>query len=105
LAGLAWRESKGYRRSYKRGAGHDISIPPYSPDLNPVEETRSKLKAYPRKEKARITGDLPRAAGARLNSLMLLVPLPVNASSSRRSSGFSMISLLVLLIGITLPKK
>jgi hypothetical protein len=42
---------------------------------------------------------------ARLNSLILLIPLPVNTSSSRRSSGVSMIAFLVLVIGITHLKK
>jgi transposase len=44
-------------------------IPPYSPDLNPIEEMWSKLKAYLRKEKARITGDLLRAVGDGLKTL------------------------------------
>jgi transposase len=30
-----------------------LYIPPYSPDLNPIEEMWSKLKAYLRKAKAR----------------------------------------------------
>lgn len=30
-----------------------LNLPPYSPDLNPIEEMWSKIKAYLRKVKAR----------------------------------------------------
>ncbi len=36
-------------------------LPPYSPDLNPIEKMWSKLKAYLRKEKVRIASELPSA--------------------------------------------
>ena len=36
-------------------------LPPYSPDLNPIEKMWSKLKAYLRKEKVRIASELPAA--------------------------------------------
>lgn len=36
-------------------------LPPYSPDLNPIEKMWSKIKAYLRKEKVRIASGLPDA--------------------------------------------
>ena len=36
-------------------------LPPYSPDLNPIEKMWSKIKAYLRKEKIRIVSGLPDA--------------------------------------------
>ena len=40
---------------------NDLYLPPYSPDLNPIEKMGSKLKAYLRKEKVRIASELPLA--------------------------------------------
>lgn len=36
-------------------------LPPYSPDMNPIEEMWSKIKAHLRKEKVRIASELPAA--------------------------------------------
>jgi transposase len=38
-----------------------VYLPPYSPDLNPIEEMWSKIKAYLRKVKARTSGALEKA--------------------------------------------
>ena len=38
-----------------------LYLPPYSPDLNPIEKMWSKLKAHLRKEKVRIASELPPA--------------------------------------------
>lgn len=38
-----------------------LYLPPYSPDLNPIEKMWSKIKAYLRKEKVRIASALPDA--------------------------------------------
>ena len=38
-----------------------LYLPPYSPDLNPIEKMWSKLKAFLRKEKIRIASELPAA--------------------------------------------
>ena len=40
-----------------------LFLPPYSPDLNPIEMAFSKLKAHLRKAAARTIGDLWKAAG------------------------------------------
>jgi transposase len=52
---------EGIAEAIKAARATVLYIPPYSPDLNPIEELWSKLKAYLREEKARITGDLLRA--------------------------------------------
>lgn len=38
-----------------------LYLPPYSPDLNPIEKMWSKIKAYLRKEKVRMVSRLPDA--------------------------------------------
>ena len=38
-----------------------LYLPPYSPDLNPIEKMLSKLKAFLRKEKIRMASELPSA--------------------------------------------
>ena len=38
-----------------------VYLPPYSPDLNPIEKMWSTLKAYLRKEKVRVASELPAA--------------------------------------------
>ena len=38
-----------------------LYLPPYSPDLNPIEKMWSKLKAFLRKEKIRMASDVPSA--------------------------------------------
>ena len=38
-----------------------LYLPPYSPDLNPIEKMWSKLKAFLRKEKIRMALELPSA--------------------------------------------
>ena len=38
-----------------------LYLPPYSPDLNPIEKMWSKLKAFLMKEKMRIASELPAA--------------------------------------------
>ena len=40
-----------------------LFLPPYSPDLNPIEMAFAKLKAHPRRVKARTLEDLWRAIG------------------------------------------
>ena len=44
-------------------------LPPYSPDLNPIEKMWSKIKAYLRKVKARTKEELWQAIGAALKTV------------------------------------
>ena len=55
-----------------------LHLPPYSPDLNPVEEAFSKIKRFLRQIKARTRGALVEATGKALDA--------VNAKDARGSS-------------------
>ena len=44
-------------------------LPPYSPDLNPIEKMWSKIKAYLRKKKARNSKALTKAVGEALEKV------------------------------------
>lgn len=59
----------GIDKIIKEAKATVLYIPPYSPDLNPIEEMWSKLKAYLRAVKARITGDLFQAIGDGLKTI------------------------------------
>ena len=49
-------------RSHHAKAGiHYAYLPPYSPDLNPIEKMWSKMKAILRKQKVRVASELPEA--------------------------------------------
>lgn len=50
---LACHKVAGIRESIEAAGAHVAYLPPYSPDLNPIEEMWSKIKAYLRKVKAR----------------------------------------------------
>ena len=53
-----------------RQAGAELwFLPPYSPDLNPIEKMWSKVKAHLRRAKARTTQALDRAVAAALKSI------------------------------------
>jgi len=47
----------------REGGNHSIYLPAYSPDLNPIEQAFSKLKAYLRKIGERNFTDLFEALG------------------------------------------
>jgi transposase len=46
---LGSHKSKAVRRAIRRAGAHLIFLPPYSPDLNPIEQVFAKLKALLRK--------------------------------------------------------
>lgn len=46
-----------------------IYLPPYSPDLNPIEKMWSKMKAILRKRKIRVASELPEAVKAALKTV------------------------------------
>jgi transposase len=54
----------GVRRAIEAAGGKLIYLPPYSPDLNPIEQFFSKLKAYLRKVAARTVDALHDALAA-----------------------------------------
>jgi transposase len=46
-----------------------LYLPPYSPDLNPIEEALSKIKALLRRAEARHLGALVEATGRALSAV------------------------------------
>lgn len=46
-----------------------VYLPPYSPDLNPIEEMWSKMKAFLRKLKCRLRDSIPSAILSALNTV------------------------------------
>lgn len=44
-------------------------LPPYSPDLNPIEKMWSKMKAVLRKNKIRVASKLPEAVKTALETI------------------------------------
>jgi transposase len=55
---LSSHKVAGIKEAIEKADATVMYIPPYSPDLNPIEEMWSKLKAYLRKAKARTNDDL-----------------------------------------------
>jgi transposase len=58
----------GVRRAIEAAGGKLIYLPPYSPDLNPIEQFFSKLKAYLRKVAARTVDALHAALAAAISA-------------------------------------
>lgn len=52
----------------KAGIGY-LYLPPYSPDLNPIEKMWSKMKFILRKRKIRVAAELPEAVKAALETI------------------------------------
>ena len=50
---LGSHKGKAVRQAIRKAGAHLIFLPPYSPDLNPIEQAFSKLKTLLRKENAR----------------------------------------------------
>lgn len=61
---LACHKVAGVREAIEAAEAHAVYLPPYSPDLNPIEEMWSKIKAYLRKVKARSQDSLLPAISA-----------------------------------------
>jgi transposase len=55
---LSSHKADGIKEAVEKAGATVMYIPPYSPDLNPIEEMRSQLKAYLRKAKARTNDSL-----------------------------------------------
>jgi transposase len=69
LDNLAAHKVKGVRQAIAAAGASILYLPPYSPDLNPIEQLFAKLKALLRKLAARTKDDLWQAIGRLLASL------------------------------------
>ena len=65
---LRCHKVKGIKQAIEKAGAHILYLPPYSPDLNPIEQMWSKIKSLLRKVKARsvdaLLEALPVAFGA-----------------------------------------
>lgn len=68
---LAAHKSAGIQELIESTGAEVHYLPPYSPDLNPIEKLWSKLKAHLRKTKARTRTTLWKAVG---NALQTVIP-------------------------------
>ncbi len=67
LDNLGSHKSKAVRRAIRNAGAHLFFLPPYSPDLNPIEQVFAKLKALLRKAAARTRDALWTTIGRLLN--------------------------------------
>jgi len=65
---------------------HLLFLPPYSPDLNPIEQMFAKLKILIRKAEARTVEDLWKAAGIALDAFT-----PNECANYLQNSGYASI--------------
>lgn len=75
---------KGIRELIEAGGAFLIYLPPYSPDLNPIEKCWSKIKTYLKRAKARTGAELEKA----LAEALLLVSA-IDAEGWFRSCGYA----------------
>jgi transposase len=68
LDNLAAHRVEGVRQAIKAAGASILYLPPYSPDLNPIEQLFAKLKALLRKAAARTTADLWSTIGRLLDA-------------------------------------
>jgi transposase len=61
---LGSHKSQAVRRAIRQAGAHLLFLPPYSPDLNPIEQAFAKLKHWMRKTASRSRDSLWRAVGA-----------------------------------------
>ena len=69
LDNLAAHKVDGVRQALAAAGASILYLPPYSPDLNPIEQLFAKLKALLRKAAARTRDELWQAIGGFLASL------------------------------------
>ena len=64
---LGSHKSQAVRQAIRAAGAHLLFLPPYSPDLNPIEQAFAKLKHWMRRAAARSRETLWRAVGAILD--------------------------------------
>ena len=64
---LGSHKGQAVRRAIRKAGAHLLFLPPYSPDLNPIEQVFSKLKALLRKAAERTVEDTWRRIGQLLD--------------------------------------
>ena len=83
LDGLGAHRPSRIRELIEARGADLVFLPFYSPDLNPIEEAFSKVKALVRKEGARVRGALVEAIGRALRAVT-----PDDAASFSAHAGY-----------------
>ena len=84
LDNLGSHKGKAVRQAIRAVGAKRIFLPKYSPDLNPIEQAFSKLKAHLRKAAARSTEDVCVAIGQLLESFT-----PEECANYLRNAGYA----------------
>ena len=66
---LRCHKVKGIKQAIEKAGAHILYLPPYSPDLNPIEQMWSKIKSLLRKVKARSIDALLKALPVAFNAI------------------------------------
>lgn len=83
---LGSHKGKAVRRAIRRAGAHLIFLPPYSPDLNPIEQVFAKLKTLLRKAAERTVEATWRRIGQLLDSFS-----PAECANYLVNSGYASI--------------
>jgi transposase len=84
LDNLGSHKGKRARRAIRQAGAHLLFLPPYSPDLNPIEQLFAKLKHLMRKAEARTVDDTWRKVGELLDLFS-----PAECSNYLRNAGYA----------------
>ena len=84
LDNLASHKGRAVRRAIRAAGAHLIFLPPYSPDLNPIEQVFSKLKTLLKKANARTVEETWRRIGTLLDHFS-----PAECSHYFRHAGYA----------------
>jgi len=83
---LGSHKGKAVRRAIRKAGAHLIFLPPYSPDLNPIEQVFAKLKALLRKAAERTVEATWRRIGQLLDHFT-----PAECANYLKNSGYASI--------------
>lgn len=84
LDNLGSHKGKAARKAVRAKGAHLIFLPPYSPDLNPIEQVFAKLKHLMRDAQPRTVEDTWRKVGELLDLFS-----PAECSNYLKSSGYN----------------
>ena len=84
LDNLGSHKGQAVRQAIRAAGAHRLFLPPYSPDLNPIEQAFAKLKHWLRQAQARSIKDTQQAIGAILESFQ-----PHECAAFLRNSGYA----------------
>jgi transposase len=84
LDNLGSHKGQAVRKAIRAAGAHLIFLPPYSPDLNPIEQVFSKLKALLRKANERTVEETWRRIGLLIDTFS-----PTECSNYLRHAGYA----------------